>query len=99
MWNAGTALQLNVPSNYIAAYNNALIGNINQDFAWVFKEDTWGGRIVNNLVVGEHRPQAGDHCLRRQSEGRRPGFTNAVAHEYALKADSPAIDVAEAIRA
>ena len=40
VWDAGTALQLNVPSNYIAAYNNTFIGNINQDFAWVSKRNT-----------------------------------------------------------
>lgn len=96
VWNAGTALQLNVPSNYIAAYNNTLIGNINQDFAWVFKEDTWGGRVVNNLVVGNIglKPET---IAYGNLKGADPGFTDAAAHEYSLTAESPAIDMAEVI--
>ena len=97
VWDAGTALQLNVPSNYIAAYNNTFIGNINQDFAWVFKTDTWGDRIINNIATGNIALK--DETLARTNFGNiaDPGFENADEHQYSLLANSQAIDAAEVI--
>ena len=96
VWNAGTALQLNIPSNYVTAYNNTFIGNINQDFAWVFKNDAWGDRVVNNLVVGNIGLKE-ETIARSNLKCVDPGFVDSATHQYNLTANSTAIDVAEEI--
>ena len=76
------------PASTLVAYNNTFIGNIKSDFAWVFKTDTWGDRIINNIATGNIALK--DETLARTNFGNiaDPGFENADEHQYSLLANS-----------
>lgn len=96
VWNAGQALQLNLPGEYILAYNNTLIGDVKQEFAWVFEDDAYGDRLINNIITGNLICK--DETVKRYNLTEiDPLFNNTSGNEFDLRAGSPAVDQGETI--
>lgn len=91
VWNAGTALRLNTPNNYMLVYNNTLIGDTGI-FGHIYRTDMYGGQFINNILTGSYE-FSGDAIRENNIEGSTdPLFVNRAALDFRLQAQSPARD-------
>ncbi|NOU66068.1 hypothetical protein GC096_18695 [Paenibacillus sp. LMG 31461] len=96
VWNAGAALRLNTPNNYMLVYNNTLIGSTGM-YGFIYREDMYGGQFVNNILTGAYNFSA-DAVRENNIEGSvDPLFVDRTSHDFRLQAGSPARDTGIAL--